>query len=84
MTASNKKRILVIGAGWEQLSLIETIKQEGHYIIASHPKMNAEGFKIADSFYVKDSRDIRSHISIAEAHHIDAIVTDNCGRFGKV
>jgi biotin carboxylase len=71
-------KILIIGAGWEQLSLIETIKKEGYYIIATHPKMNADGFKIADSFYVKDSRDIQSHISIAEAHQIDAVVTDNC------
>ena len=27
-----KKKILIIGAGWEQISLIETAKNNGHYI----------------------------------------------------
>ncbi|MET0394919.1 MAG: ATP-grasp domain-containing protein [Chitinophagaceae bacterium] len=72
------KKILVIGSGWEQYALIQTIKEEGHSVIATNPKMNADGFKLADSYYVKDSRDIKAHISIAQTHGIDAVVTDNC------
>lgn len=78
MIASDKKKILVIGAGWEQYSLIKKIKDEGHYIIATHPNLSAEGFQLADTFYIKDSRDISAHISIAETHKIDAVVSDNC------
>lgn len=73
-----RKKILVIGAGWEQLTLIESLKATGHYIIATHPNINADGFKIVDQYYVKDSRDINGHISIAKSHKIDAVITDNC------
>lgn len=72
------KKILIIGAGWEQVSLIETAKKMGYYIIATHPHISADGFKLADQYYVKDSRDIKGHISIAESHKIDAVLTDNC------
>src|SRR5271169_3455455 len=72
------KKILVIGAGWEQYALIKTIKEAGYFIIATHPSLNAEGFGLADVFYVKDSRDIGAHINIARTHKIDAIVSDNC------
>ncbi|MBC7759654.1 MAG: ATP-grasp domain-containing protein [Phormidesmis sp. FL-bin-119] len=78
MSKSDKKTILVIGAGWEQRALIQSIKNEGYFIVATHPKLNADCFDLADTFYVKDSRDIPSHIAIAETHQIDAIVTDNC------
>ena len=72
------KRILIIGAGWEQTSLIETVKNQGHYIIATHPDIKAEGFKLVDQYYVKDSMDIQGHITIAKTYNIDAILTDNC------
>lgn len=72
------KKILIIGAGWEQVSLIETAKKMGHYIIATHSHISADGFKLADQYYVKDSRDIKGHIAIAESHKIDAVLTDNC------
>lgn len=71
-------KILIIGAGWEQYALIKTIKDAGHTIVATHPTLNNEGFPLADHFYVKYSRDIRSHLAIAKTHNIDAIVTDNC------
>lgn len=78
MKTSARKKILVIGSGWEQFSLIESIKKTGYYIIATHPTINADGFRLADQFYVKDSRDIAGHLSIAQTHQIDAIITDNC------
>jgi len=72
------KKILVIGAGWEQQALIEEIKSQGHYIIATHPNMNTDGFQLADTFYIKSSRDIASHLEIAETHQIEAVISDNC------
>ncbi len=72
------KNILVIGAGWEQYTLISRIKEEGHFIIATHPQMNNEGFSIADKFFVKDPRDIVGHLNLAKTYEIDAVVTDNC------
>lgn len=72
------KKILIIGAGWEQVSLIETAKKMGHYIIATNPLISADGFKLANKYYIKDSRDIKGHIAIAESNKIDAVLTDNC------
>jgi biotin carboxylase len=72
------KRILVIGSGWEQFSLLKKIKDNGHQIIATHPFFNPEGSPLADVTYVKNARDIAAHIKIAEAHKIDGVVTDNC------
>jgi biotin carboxylase len=72
------KKILIIGSGWEQFALIKSIKEAGHSLIMTHPTLQAEGFKLADHFYVKDSRDIASHIRIGEIHKIDAVITDNC------
>jgi biotin carboxylase len=73
-----KKNVLVIGSGWEQYQLLKDIKNEGFRIIATHPKLNTDGFRLADVTYVKDSRDIKSHLAIAETHKVEAIVTDNC------
>jgi len=72
------KKILVIGAGWEQYALLQTIKDEGHEIIATHPYLNAAGFTLASHYYVKESTDITAHLNIAKAHQIEAVLTDNC------
>ena len=73
-----QKTILVIGAGWEQYALIEKIKREGHKVIATHPSLDAEAFQLADVTYVKQSRDVRAHLKIAETYNIDAVISDNC------
>jgi biotin carboxylase len=78
MTTQSRKKILVIGSGWEQYALFEKIKKSGHKIIATHPNTKADSFKLADITYVKDSRDIRAHMIIAETHNVDAVITDNC------
>lgn len=72
------KTILVIGAGWEQQALLKEIKKQGHQVIATHPSLNQDGFQLADTFFVKDSRDIAAHLEIAKTYKIDGVVTDNC------
>lgn len=71
-------KLLIIGAGWEQYALIKEAKRQGHYIIATHPAMNTDGFSLADRFFEKDSRDIDAHLEIAKTYEVDAVVTDNC------
>jgi biotin carboxylase len=78
MKTSTGKKVLIIGSGWEQWSLVETIRNAGHQIIATHPDIHADGFRISDQYYVKDSRDIAGHLAIAQAQQIDAVITDNC------
>lgn len=71
-------RLLVIGAGWEQESLIIEAKRMGHFVIATHPKFNTSGLRHADVFFVKDSLDITSHLQIAKSYDITGVVSDNC------
>ena len=71
-------KILVIGAGWEQYALIEQIKLQGHYVIATHPNVHSEAFVLADKFFVRESRDLSSHLNIALLHGISAVIADNC------
>jgi len=78
MSIDSRKNILVIGAGWEQYTLFEKIREAGHKIIATHPNIKADAFKLSDITYVKDSRDIKTHITIAKTHNIEAVITDNC------
>lgn len=74
----SSKKVLVIGAGWEQYQLIKEIKDQGCFVIATHPFMNTDGFRLADVTFVKESDDIKSHLTIAETFNIDAVVSDNC------
>lgn len=73
-----KKRILVIGIGWEQAALVEEVKRQRHELVATHPVMSKEGLKLADNFFVRDSRDIKAHFQIAKTYKVDGILTDNC------
>ncbi|WP_375585597.1 acetyl-CoA carboxylase biotin carboxylase subunit family protein [Cyclobacterium xiamenense] len=71
-------KLLIIGAGWEQESLILEAKRLGHFVVATHPQLNTTGLSHADVFFVKDSLDIASHMQIAKTYNVDGIVTDNC------
>ena len=68
----------MIGAGWEQLALVEQAKTMGLSIVASHPSLNSDGFALSDRHYIRDASDIQSHVNIAQKHQIDGVVSDNC------
>lgn len=72
------RKLLIIGAGWEQESLILEAKRQGHFVIATHPQLNNTGFQHADVHFVKDSLDISSHMKIAQTYAVDGIISDNC------
>ena len=71
-------KLLIIGAGWEQESLILEAKRQGHFVIVTHPQLNTTGFQHADVHFVKDCLDIPSHMQIAQTYEVDGIVSDNC------
>lgn len=72
------KKILLIGCGWEQLELAKEIKKQGCFLIATHPFITKELLTISDSYFIKDSRDIISHLNIAESYNVDGVISDNC------
>jgi biotin carboxylase len=72
------KRIMMIGAGWEQTPLIQRAKELGHWVLATHPTQEGEALQYADETRIVDSKDILSLDAIFQERGIEAIITDAC------
>lgn len=71
------KRLMIIGAGWEQSPLIEKAKNLGYWVLATHTTSNAEGFQYADAIEILDPRDINRALKLFKKYKINAITSDN-------
>lgn len=69
------KKILIIGAGIEQVPAIQIAKEMGHYVIISDMNMSAPGVKFSDSAYEVSTTSIDGNIEIAEKEKIDGVMT---------
>ena len=74
----NLKKVLFIGAGWEQKDLIIKAKKIGFKIIATHPHFDNSVVEIVDRYFIRESNDIESHLKLAINYKVNAIITDNC------
>lgn len=72
------KKIMIIGATWEQLPLLEQAKKMGLYVIATDPNPDAEGFQYADAKYIVNPRDLIQLDQIFFKEKPDAIISDEC------
>ncbi|MEN9558546.1 MAG: hypothetical protein RL141_915 [Candidatus Parcubacteria bacterium] len=72
------KRILMIGAGWEQTPLIQKATSLGHWVLATNPSLTGEALAYADEARAVDPRDIMALDRLVQEHRIEAIITDNC------
>lgn len=72
------KKILIIGAGWEQVPLINKAKEMGLYVIATNTDESGEGLALADAKESVNPRDLSKVVAIAEKYHIDAVTADEC------
>jgi biotin carboxylase len=75
---SSQKRLMVIGAKWEQIPLIEAAKARGCYIIATDPDPAAQALVMADEAEVLDPRDLSGALTIARRHAVDGVTADQC------
>lgn len=75
-TGKIRQRVMILGAGREQVPIIQTCRQAGAEIIVISPEGNYPGFKYADRFYHYDVKDQESVLKAALAEQIDAILTD--------
>src|SRR5437870_4860542 len=73
-----KKRILMIGASWEQVPLIQKLKGLEYWVLATNPTAGGEAMAFADEARVIDPRDIPAFDALFREFGIEAIVTDNC------
>lgn len=72
------RKILIIGANWEQEPLCKKAKEMGLYVIATNPYPEAEGFKHADENYVEDPRDLQRIDEVFQRTRPDAVMADAC------
>jgi len=72
------KKIMIIGANWEQEPLLKKAKAMGLYVIATNPYPGAEGFKYSDENYVVNPRDLQKLDEIFQRTHPNAIIADEC------
>jgi len=69
------KKILIIGAGVDQVPAIILAKNMGHYVIASDINPLAPGFNYADKSYTTSTNDYEGNLNIAKDHKIDGVLT---------
>lgn len=70
------KKILVLGAGEGQLSLIHRAKDRGFYVLVVSPPGDYPGFTLASKCCYVDIADKEKVLGVALAEGIDAIATD--------
>lgn len=65
------------GTQW-QISLVKSIKNQGHYVIVVGPEENPPCKEYADRFYKKDIFDIDGIELISKKEKVNAILSDEC------
>jgi biotin carboxylase len=72
------KKLLVIGAGWEQVPLVRAAKRLGCEVLATNPTKEGDGLAEADETAVLDPRDLIGALELARARGIQGVVADQC------
>ena len=70
------KRILIIGAGRDQVPIIKCAKSLGHFVIVASRAGSYPGFELADRCLRIDIRDYATLIQAAKASAIDGVISD--------
>lgn len=69
------KKLLVLGDGYLQTTIIKRAKEMGLYVIACDMTLGNPGEKLADRFYNVSTTDFDAVLKIAEEEKIDGILT---------
>jgi len=69
------RRILILGAGPQQLKLISKARARGAFVVVLDRNRNAPGVPMASQYVECDMLDIGKAVSIAKKYKIDAIAT---------
>lgn len=73
---NSRERILIIGAGPGQLSIIKIAKDLGYYVFVVSVKGNYPGFAYADEFEYIDIFDVDAIIEYARKNKIQGVLSD--------
>jgi len=69
------KKILIIGAGVEQVGAIKTAREMGHEVVVTDMNTNAPGIKFSNRFHKISTTDIQGNIKIGNEENIDGVMT---------
>jgi biotin carboxylase len=78
MTLKVKKKLMIVGATWEQVPLVKKAKELGCEVVATAPLPEADGFAFADYAEVVDPRDLQRVLELVRKHGVNAITADEC------
>lgn len=73
--AAGSRRLLVLGAGWAQLGLLEAARDIDVYVIAADRDPAAPGFALADRRAIVSTEDEPGIAQLAEAESVHGIVS---------
>lgn len=71
-----KEKILILGAGINQMPIIKTAKQLGYHVTAVSVKGDYPGFRVADEVYYEDIFNTDAIIKYAKEHGIQGVISD--------
>ena len=72
------KTLMIVGGGWEQVSLIKAASARGLRIVLTDSSPTCPGREWADCFYSVEPRNLPELLTIAEKEHLDGITADEC------
>lgn len=75
LNLNKMKRILIIGAGTEQIAVIREAKLMGHFVIVTDFNPNAPGIAFADKFVLVSTTDGPGNAEVGKKENIDGVLT---------
>jgi biotin carboxylase len=69
------KKLLIIGAGTEQVPAIKIAREMGYYVLASDMNPNAPGMSLADEGHVVSTKDVEGNLALSERNGVDGVMT---------
>ena len=69
------RKILIIGAGWEQVPAIEIAREMGYEVYTSDFNPKAPGMELAHHSFVISTNDLEGNAALVKEHGIDGVMT---------
>ncbi len=69
------KKLLIIGAGVEQVPAIQIAKEMGYFVITSDYNPKAPGMSLADASFIISTNDKKGNLELARKEQIDGVMT---------
>jgi len=75
VTGTSSQRILIVGCGFPQLSLIRAAKKRGWHVIGADANPRAVAVKLCDEFHEASTGDVDALASVVRGARVDSVTT---------